>query len=219
MRTNRSWAPDLKSGPSWRHFLLAEELCRPRWDTVCHSCVKSEESYGKRSAASVGHFSPVADGSVEFKKKRQRSCRDWQTTANIPRWMNCRHVGRQAYRLTLGRVQPPRCFLTLSIQTPAAFGMHSPRPWVRPAQWLVRRCRDSDLATHSEVLIQYRGVRDSQYLLDKYLSKYIASKSYIMERYRWEGACSITSTEISKTDSVWWPLLFQVPFHCPKLLI
>ena len=140
VRTNRSWAPDLKSGPSWRHFLLAEELCRPRWDTVCHSCVKSEESCGKRSAASVGHFSPVADSSAELKKKkkRQRSCRDWQTTANIPRWMNCRHVGRQAYGFTLGRGQPPRCFLTLSIQTPAAFSMHSLRPWVRPAQWLVR---------------------------------------------------------------------------------
>ena len=159
-----------------------------------------------------------------LKKKRQRSCRDWQTTANIPRWMNCLHTGRQAYRFTLGRVQPPCCFLTLSIQTPVAFSMHSPRPWVRHAQWLVRQCSDSDLATHSEVLRQYWGVRDSQYALDIYLSKYIASKSYSLTSWNsTDGSLFyhlyMVFSEISKTDSAWWPLLFQVPFHCPKLLI
>ena len=164
-------SPRPEVGAIRQHSLLADELCRPRWDAVCHSCVKSEESCGKHSPASVGHFSPVADSSVEFKKKKkkkQRSCRDWQTTANIPRWMNCLHIGRQAYGFTLGTVQPPHCFLTLSIQTPVTFSMHSPRPWVLHAQWWVRQCSDSDLATHSEVLRQYQGGPDSQCVLDKY---------------------------------------------------
>lgn len=64
-------SPRPEVGAIRQHSLLADELCRPRWDAVCHSCVKSEESCGKHSPASVGHFSPVADSSVEFKKKKK----------------------------------------------------------------------------------------------------------------------------------------------------
>ena len=108
--------------------------------------------------------------------------------------MNCLHIGRQAYGFTLGTVQPPCCFLTLSIQTPVVFSMHSPRPWVLHAQWWVRQCSDSDLATHSEVLTR-EDLTHSACLTNTY-QNILPRKAIPLHHGKVQmGACSITSTQ------------------------
>lgn len=212
---------------------LAEELHRLCWDTVCHTCVKSEETRWDVFTSFSGSFFTSCRWLCGARREKAGGVQ-WLAnyTQHPERVSRVSKLGARP-EFALGRAQPPLCFLTISSQDPTGWDVYC-----TGSQALGVPC-----TIISEEVQWLRPIHPFQKSLER-TSGYLAHSGFLTNTYQnilhWKtipwhhgniqvGAASFTSIQYflknktfrHKSLNLAQPdgLLCEVPSHCPKFLI